>query len=114
MAVSVALTPGRTIRWRKRRFVVVDRTGFDAIIAREVGKSRLARIPVSEVRPDHTTDRRGGSADLVSVDSGILAPLETDFGGVVLSTTTKRRLRQRIVLPGLKATDTAITFLEYA
>jgi len=68
MAVSVALTPGRTIRWRKRRFVVVDSTGFDAIIAREVGKSHLARIPVSEVRPDHTTDRRGGSADLVSVD----------------------------------------------
>jgi hypothetical protein len=32
----------------------------------------------------------------------------------VLSTTTKRRLRQRIVFPGLKATDTAITFLEYA
>ena len=69
MAVSVALSPGKTIRWRKRRFVVVDSTGFDAIIAREVGKSRLARIPVSEVQPDHTTDRRGGSAsDLVSVD----------------------------------------------
>jgi putative transposase len=69
MAVSVALTPGKTIRWRKRRFVVVDSTGFDAIIAREVGKSRLARITVSEARPDHTTDRRAGSAsDLVSVD----------------------------------------------
>ena len=69
MAVSVALSPGKTIRWRKRRFVVVDSTGFDAIIAREVGKSCLARIPVSEVQPDHTTDRRGGSAsDLVSVD----------------------------------------------
>jgi hypothetical protein len=50
MAVSVALTPGRTIRWRKRRFVVVDSTGFDAIIAREVGKRRLARIPVSGPR----------------------------------------------------------------
>ena len=69
MAVSVALTPGRTIRWRKRLFVVVDSTGFDTIIAREVGKSHLARIPVSEVRPDHTTDRRAASAsDLVSVD----------------------------------------------
>jgi hypothetical protein len=32
----------------------------------------------------------------------------------VLSTTTKRRFRQRIVLPGVKATDTAITLLEYA
>jgi hypothetical protein len=26
--------PGRIIRWRKRRFVVVDSTGFEAIIAR--------------------------------------------------------------------------------
>ena len=69
MAVSVALTPGRTIRWRKRRFVVVDSTGFDAIIAREVGKRQLARIPVSEARPDHATGRRAASAtDLVSVD----------------------------------------------
>ena len=69
MAVSVALTPGRTIRWRKRRFVVVDSTGLDAIIAREVGKRRLARIPVSEARPDHATGRRAASAtDLVFVD----------------------------------------------
>jgi hypothetical protein len=29
----------------------------------------------------------------------------------VLSTTTKRRFRQRIVLPGVKATETAITVL---
>ena len=63
------MTPGRTIRWRKRRFVVVDSTGFDAIIAREVGKRHLARIPVSEARPDHATGRRAASAtDLVSVD----------------------------------------------
>ena len=69
MAVSVTLTPGRTIRWRKRRFVVVDSTGFDAIVAREVGKRRLARIPVSEARPNHATGRRAASAtDLVSVD----------------------------------------------
>jgi len=69
MAVSVALTPGRTIRWQKRRFVVVDSTGFDAIIAREVGKRRLARIPVSEARPDHTVEGRAATAsDLVSVD----------------------------------------------
>jgi putative transposase len=69
MAVSVALTPGRTICWQKRRYVVVDSTGFDTIIAREVGKRRLARIPVSEARPDHTADRRAATAsDLVSVD----------------------------------------------
>jgi hypothetical protein len=69
MAISVALTPGRTIRWRKRRFVVVDSTGFDAIIAREVGKRYLGHIPVSEARPDHATGRRAASATgLVSVD----------------------------------------------
>jgi hypothetical protein len=30
--LSVEFTPGRIIRWRKRRFVVVDCTGFEAII----------------------------------------------------------------------------------
>jgi putative transposase len=57
MAVSVAFTPGKTIRWRKRRFVVVDCMGFDAIIAREVGKRRLERIPVGEGQPDHAIDQ---------------------------------------------------------
>ena len=46
--LSVEFTPGRIIRWRKLRFVVVDCTGFEAIIAREVGKRRLERIPVAE------------------------------------------------------------------
>ena len=68
MAVSVGFTPGRTIRWRKRRFVVVDCTGFDAIIAREVGKRRLERIPVDEAQPDHPIKQRATSAtNLVSV-----------------------------------------------
>jgi len=58
MAVSVGFTPGRTIRWRKRRFVVVDCTGFDTIIAREVGKRRLERIPVAEAQPDHSINQR--------------------------------------------------------
>src|SRR5271166_179841 len=39
--LSVEFAPGRIIRWQKRRFVVVDCTGFEAIIAREVGKRRL-------------------------------------------------------------------------
>src|SRR5271166_6289383 len=30
--LSVEFAPGRIIRWRKRRFVVVDCTGFEAII----------------------------------------------------------------------------------
>src|ERR1035438_9589648 len=53
MAVSIDFTPGRTIRWHKRRFVVVDHTGFDAILAREVGKCRIERLPIREVKPDH-------------------------------------------------------------
>ena len=66
-AVSVALTPGRTIRWKGRRFVVVDNTEFKAIIAREVGKRRLARIPIGEVRPDDTNQHPACAADLVCV-----------------------------------------------
>ena len=34
MAVSVALTSGRTIRWRKRRFVVVDKRVSNSIAGR--------------------------------------------------------------------------------
>ena len=52
--LSVEFAHGRIIRWRKRRFVVVDCTGFEAIIAREVGKRRLERIPVAEAQPDHS------------------------------------------------------------
>jgi hypothetical protein len=48
MAISIDFTPGRTIRWHKRRFVVVDHTGFDAILAREVGKRRIERLPIRE------------------------------------------------------------------
>ena len=36
--LSVEFAPGRIIRRPKRRLVVVDCTGFEAIIAREVGK----------------------------------------------------------------------------
>ena len=68
MAVSVGFTPGRTICWRKRRFVVVDCTGFDTIIAREVGKRRLERIAVAEAQADHSIDQRAASVtNLVTV-----------------------------------------------
>jgi len=66
--LSVEFTPGRIIRWRKRRFVVVDCTGFEAIIAREVGKRRLERIPVAEAQPDHSINQRAISVtNLVAV-----------------------------------------------
>jgi hypothetical protein len=68
MAVSIDFTPGRTIRWHKRRFVVVDHTGFDAILAREVGKRRIERLPVREVKPDHAVNKRAASSvNLVSI-----------------------------------------------
>lgn len=68
MDVSVGFAPGRIIRWRKRRFVVVDCTGFDTIIAREVGKRRLERIPVAEAQPDHSINQRATSVtNLVTI-----------------------------------------------
>jgi hypothetical protein len=52
MAVSLRFIPGSTIRWRERRFVVVDYAGMDAIVAREVGKRRVQPIPVNEAVTD--------------------------------------------------------------
>jgi len=68
MAVPLRLIPGSTIRWREQRFVVVDYTGMDAIVAREVGKRRLQRIPVNEAVTDLTPgDRDAWTPDFVSV-----------------------------------------------
>jgi hypothetical protein len=51
MAAKLKLIPGSTIRWGARRFVVVDYVGLDAVIAREVGKRKLERIPVRVANP---------------------------------------------------------------
>jgi transcriptional regulator of met regulon len=49
MAGSVRFAPGKAIRWRKRRFVVVDCAALDTIIVREVGKRGIERIrPASQ------------------------------------------------------------------
>jgi hypothetical protein len=62
MAVAtVDFTPGRIISWRKRRFVVIDQTDLDAILAREIGKRKIERIPVDEVKPDRASRRRATS-----------------------------------------------------
>jgi hypothetical protein len=53
MAVSLRFIPGR-----ERRFVVVDYASMDAIVAREVGKRRLQRIPVNQAVTDLTPDDR--------------------------------------------------------
>jgi hypothetical protein len=47
MAASLKLLPGSTVRWRGRRYLIVNYESLDAIIARQPGKRRLERIPVS-------------------------------------------------------------------
>ena len=41
MASALKFTPGSSIRWRGKRYVVVDYAGMDSIIARELGKVDL-------------------------------------------------------------------------
>ena len=48
MVTTLKFLPGSTIRWRATRFVVVDYADIDAIIARELGKRKLERIPGRE------------------------------------------------------------------
>ena len=55
MAASLKLLPGSTVRWRGRRYLIVDYQSLDAIIARQPGKRRLERIPVNEAAPDHAS-----------------------------------------------------------
>jgi hypothetical protein len=43
MAASLKLLPGSTVRWRCRRYLIVDYESLDAIIARQPGKRRLER-----------------------------------------------------------------------
>jgi hypothetical protein len=56
MAASLKLLPGSTVRWRGRRYLIVDYQSLDAIIARQPGKRRLERIPVNEAAPDHASE----------------------------------------------------------
>ena len=68
MAASLKLLPGSTVRWRGRRYLIVDYQSLDAIIARQPGKRRLERIPVNEAAPDHASHIVSGrTPDLVSV-----------------------------------------------
>src|SRR6266403_650353 len=55
MAASLKLLPGSAVRWRGRRYLIVDYESLDAIIARQPGKRRLERIPVNEAAPDHAS-----------------------------------------------------------
>jgi hypothetical protein len=42
------------IRWRATQFIVLDYADIDAIVARELGKRKLERIPVRDAKPDRT------------------------------------------------------------
>src|SRR5215471_16651019 len=59
MAVTLKFAPGSTIRWGAKRFVVVDYVDMDSIVARELGKRRLERIPVQETAPDRSLEATG-------------------------------------------------------
>jgi putative transposase len=67
MPASVAFKPGTIVRWRGRRFVVIDCVGLDSIVGRQVGKHKLDQIPVSEALPDHPTN--GGTNPQINVIS---------------------------------------------
>lgn len=71
MASALKFTPGSSIRWRGKRYVVVDYAGMDSIIVRELGKRRLEHIAVEDAAPDRTPgDRTAWTADLVSIPEG--------------------------------------------
>jgi putative transposase len=68
MVAKVAFTPGTILRWRGRRYVVVDCDGFDGVIGRRVGTHRLERIPVTQALPDHSKiDSANSQTNLLSV-----------------------------------------------
>ena len=68
MATTLKFLPGSTIRWRATRFIVVDYADIDAIIARELGKRKLERIPVRDAKPDRTPgNQKAWTPDLVSI-----------------------------------------------
>jgi hypothetical protein len=68
MLAFLRFIPGNTIRWRARRFVVVDYASMDAIIAQELGKRSFRRIPIKEAVADLSPGNRPAWApDLVSV-----------------------------------------------
>src|SRR6266403_4998347 len=73
MAASLKLLPGSAVRWRGRRYLIVDYESLDAIIARQPGKRRLERIPVNEAAPDHASHIVSAwTPDLASVPEAVV------------------------------------------
>jgi hypothetical protein len=50
--LQTPMAAGSTVRWRGRRYLIVDYESLDAIIERQPGKRRLERIAVNEAAPD--------------------------------------------------------------
>jgi putative transposase len=65
---SIKFLPGATIRWHRRRYVIVDYAGLNTIVGGEFGKRNIELIPVAEAQPDHTSSVRAtATPDLISV-----------------------------------------------
>ena len=102
-----------TIRWGARRFVVVDYVGLDAVIAREVGKRKLERIPVRVANPDRTRgDRAAWTPDLVSIPEGAWEGAVKRFTGRkieyrVIRSQAARKLRVRVGPNGVEVLQPA-------
>ena len=91
MPASLRFIPGTTIRWRARRFVIVDYAGLDALVAREIGKRRLHRVPLNEALVDLTPgDRNAWTPDLVSNRTISAVGTITAYGSPFCSTATRR------------------------
>src|SRR5580692_8588049 len=96
MAASLKLLPGSTVRWRGRRYLIVDYESLDAIIARQPGKRRLERIPVNEAAPDHA--------------SHIVSALTPDLASVPEEAWQKAVKRFKILKPLLNMGNSERTF----
>lgn len=47
--------PGKLVRWKNQRMIVVDCQDMDTVIVQEPGKKKLQRAPVAELLPDVKT-----------------------------------------------------------
>jgi hypothetical protein len=91
MPASLRFIPETTIRWRARRFVIVDYAGLDALVAREIGKRRFHRVPLNEALVDLTPgDGNAWTPDLVSNRTISAVGTITAYGSPFCSTATRR------------------------
>lgn len=56
MGFDMNFLPGKMVRWKDRRFLVVDCQDMQTVLVQEPGRRKLTRIPVSELSPDVRPD----------------------------------------------------------